>query len=841
VLANGSDTVTVSSGATTFAFTSSIATGTAYAVTVQTAPAGLTCSVANGTGTIGTANVNNVVVTCSAQSYSLGGTISGLVSGGLVLANGTDRLTVPSGSTSFTMPTAVASTSSYEVTVATQPTGLSCAVQNGTGSIAAAAVTNVTVTCSDQSYTLGGTITGLNGSGLVLANGTDTVTVPVNAATFTLPTSVAFGSHYAVTVATQPTGLTCSVTAGTASGTMPASNLTSVAVVCSDQSYILSGTITGLTTAGLVLANGTDTVTVPANGTGFMFTTPVAYTAHYAVSVTTQPTGLMCTVSAGSGPMPAANVTSVVVTCSANFYTLGGSIAGLTSSGLVLTDGTDHLSVAANAIVFSMPTALAYNSAYTVSVETQPVGQLCSVTNATSTIPAGNVSSVQVSCSEWTWEGGSTNPGQGGTYGTLGTAAAGNVPGARDSQMSWTDSSGRFWLFGGTGVGAAAASGSGELNDMWMYDPGTQQWTWEGGLTTVSAASNYGTPNTPAPTNLPGGRHSGMVWTDSSGHVWLFGGFGLDSTNTTDVYLNDLWSYDPTSQEWTWDGVSSTGGATGVYGTQGTAALGNVPGARAYASTWTDSSGRLWMFGGLGLDNLNNQVYFNDLWVYDPTAHEWTWISGSSSTNQPGVYGVQGTPGAANAPSARYGAQVWRDSSGRFWLFGGGGYGVDATSTPTVDVLNDLWMFDPTTKQWTWMSGTDVVATPGVYGTLGTPAASNLPGGRGGGVVWTDSAGQVWMFGGIGVGRDGVEGSLNDLWTYNPTTSQWTWVNGPNTANSTAGVYGTLGTGAPGNQPGSRGGASAWTDATGHLWLFGGQGLDSGGNPAGDMSDLWKF
>jgi hypothetical protein len=62
--------VRVFAGATTFAFASSIATGTAYAVTVQTAPAGLTCSVANGTGTIGTANVNNVVVTCSLQSAS---------------------------------------------------------------------------------------------------------------------------------------------------------------------------------------------------------------------------------------------------------------------------------------------------------------------------------------------------------------------------------------------------------------------------------------------------------------------------------------------------------------------------------------------------------------------------------------------------------------------------------------------------------------------------------------------------------------------------------------------------------------------------------------------------
>jgi N-acetylneuraminic acid mutarotase/RNase P/RNase MRP subunit p29 len=837
VLANGSATVTVASGATTFAFTGSIVTGTAYAVTVQTAPAGLTCSVANGTGTIGTANINNVVVTCSPQSYSLGGTISGLVSSGLVLANGTDRLTVASGATSFTMPAAVAHTSSYAVTVATQPTGLSCSVQNGTGAIGAVNVTTVVVSCSDQSYTLGGTVTGLIGPGLVLANGADTVTVPTNATAFTLPTAVAFGSHYAVTVATQPAGLTCSVSTGTGSAAMPAANVTTVAVVCSAQSYSLGGTISGLTTAGLVLANGTDTVTVPSGAPGFTLPTAVAFTTHYIVSVATQPTGLMCTVSSGSANMPAANVTGVMVTCSANFYTLGGSIAGLTSSGLVLTDGTDHLAVAANAVVFSMPTALAYNSAYTVSVETQPVGQLCSVTSGSSTMPAANVTSVQVTCSEWTWEGGSASVGQAGTYGTLGTAAAGNVPGARGSQMSWTDSAGHFWMFGGLGVDSAGTSG--DLNDMWMYDPGTQQWTWEAGSNLANTASNYGT--VPAPANLPGGRSGGMVWTDSSGRVWLFGGLGRDSTNTGDGYLNDLWWYDPTSQEWTWDGVSNTAGAAGVYGTRGTADPGNVPGARAYASTWTDSTGRLWLFGGVSFNGVSTAL-FNDLWVYDPTSREWTWVRGSSSTDQQGMYGTQGAPASSNTPSARYGAQGWRDSAGRFWLFGGAGYGVDATNAPAADVLNDLWMFDPTTQLWTWVGGTDVVATPGVYGTLGTPAAGNLPGGRGGGIVWTDSTGQVWLFGGLGIGVSaGGNGSLNDLWTFNLTTHQWTWVNGPNAQNVAGGVYGTLGTGAPGNQPGSRYGASGWTDATGHLWLFGGQPVPPGGSPTDFMTDLWKF
>jgi N-acetylneuraminic acid mutarotase len=852
VLANNGATVAVSSGATTFAFSTSITTGSAYAVTVQSAPAGQTCSVANGTGTAGTANINNVVVTCATTSFTVGGSIAGLNGGGLVLAdNGADLLTVPSGATAFTMPTAVASTSGYAITVATQPNGLSCSVQSGTGTIGTANVTNVAVTCSDQPYTLGGTITGLNGTGLVLANGSDTVVVPVNATSFTFPTQVAFGSTYSITVATQPTGLTCSVSSG-ATGTMPASNLNTVAVVCSDKAYTLGGSINGLTSAGLVLTNGTNTLQVPSTATTFQFVTSVAYTSSYNVVVTTQPTGQTCTVSSGNSTMPAANVTSVVVTCSNTTYTLGGSITGLTSSGLVLTDGTDHVPVAPNAITFSMPTALAYNSPYTVSVLTQPVGQLCAVTDGTGTIPAGNVSGVQVTCSEWTWEGGAnigTSPSISapviGVYGTQGTAAPGNQPGARDSQMTWTDGNGKFWMFGGSGVDGSGNSG--ELSDLWMYDPSpsVQQWTSENSAQTAGIAGMYGLPGTAG--THPGGRHSGMIWTDSSGHVWLFGGTGLD-TNGNDLPLGDFWMYDPGSQAWTWEGGPAIGGsgAPGSYGSQGHALNTNIPPARSGASTWTDSSGRLWMFGGVYVDTTTTPgtpilSYFNDLWMYDPVAQEWTWVSGTNQVNQNGVAPTQGLAAAGNSPGGRFEAASWTDSNGRFWLFGGGGY--DLAGSTTADALADLWMFDPgaSTPGWTWVGGSNTIATLGTYGTQGTPAAGNLPGARGGAVVWTDSTGQVWLFGGLGYGVTAAsEGLLGDLWNYNPTTQQWTWVNGGEAVSSANAVYGTLGTGALSNQPGARAASSGWVDSNGHLWMFGGDGYDSAGN-VGDLNDLWKF
>ena len=57
-----------------------------------------------------------------------------------------------------------------------------------------------------------------------------------------------------------------------------------------------------------------------------------------------------------------------------------------------------------------------------------------------------------------------------GTYGTKGVPDAANVPGARINSVSWTDSDGNLWLFGGYGYGSTS---SGYLNDLWRYDPDT--------------------------------------------------------------------------------------------------------------------------------------------------------------------------------------------------------------------------------------------------------------------------------------------------------------------------------------------------------------------------------
>ena len=81
------------------------------------------------------------------------------------------------------------------------------------------------------------------------------------------------------------------------------------------------------------------------------------------------------------------------------------------------------------------------------------------------------------------------------------------------ARLTWTDSSGKFWMFGGNGVDGSGVSG--QLNDLWMYDPTIQQWTWESGTQAANVAPSYGTQGVPASGNQPGGRHGSMVW-----HIW---------------------------------------------------------------------------------------------------------------------------------------------------------------------------------------------------------------------------------------------------------------------------------------------------------------------------------
>jgi N-acetylneuraminic acid mutarotase len=299
-----------------------------------------------------------------------------------------------------------------------------------------------------------------------------------------------------------------------------------------------------------------------------------------------------------------------------------------------------------------------------------------------------------------------------------------------------------------------------------------------GGSNTYDHSSVYGTLGAPAASNIPGSRENAVSWTDSSGHLWLFGGFDYDANGNSD-YLNDLWEFNPSTNQWAWIGGSSTltcsnklCDQTGVYGTLGIPAVGNTPGSRDGAVSWTDNSGNLWLLGGYGYDANSNGGMLNDLWMFNPSTNQWAWMGGSSTLTSgdighSGVYGTLSNPAAENIPGGRDYAVSWTDNSGHLWLFGGNGYDANGTN----GYLNDLWEFNPSTNLWSWMGGSNTVYQSGAYGTLATPAAGNIPGSRAYASGWIDSSGHLWLFGGNGSDGNGNGGILNDLWEYQPPTT----------------------------------------------------------------------
>jgi 6-phosphogluconolactonase len=105
------------------------------------------------------------------STFSVGGTVTGLSGTGLVLNSDFGGDLPISASGSFAFSTRLPDGGTFNVSVKDQPTSSpaqSCQVVHGTGTIAAANVTNVDVTCV-SGYTVGGTVSGLVGSGLTLA------------------------------------------------------------------------------------------------------------------------------------------------------------------------------------------------------------------------------------------------------------------------------------------------------------------------------------------------------------------------------------------------------------------------------------------------------------------------------------------------------------------------------------------------------------------------------------------------------------------------------------------------------------------------------------------------
>lgn len=166
---------------------------------------------------------------------TIGGSVTGLVGSGLVLAldGGAESLPI-SADGAFAFATAIAQGEAFEVTVGTQPgqPAQDCVVYNGSGTVGAADVTNVVVHCgAGLTYSVGGTVSGLapGGSINLTINGGDELTLAANGA-YAFAPRFAPGDGYLVALATQPAGQHC--TLAHAEGTVGSADVADVDVDC---------------------------------------------------------------------------------------------------------------------------------------------------------------------------------------------------------------------------------------------------------------------------------------------------------------------------------------------------------------------------------------------------------------------------------------------------------------------------------------------------------------------------------------------------------------------------------------------------------------------------------
>jgi N-acetylneuraminic acid mutarotase len=169
-------------------------------------------------------------------------------------------------------------------------------------------------------------------------------------------------------------------------------------------------------------------------------------------------------------------------------------------------------------------------------------------------------------------------------YGSKGVGSTSNRPGGRDGSAFWRDANGRLWLFGGGGYGSGGASGF--LNDVWRFDPASNQWAWMQGSSSVNEAAVYGTKGVAAAANTPGGRSFAAVWQSSDGTLWLYGG-NAHSAAYGEAYPTDLWKYSVSTQPVDLDGWKHErySGCCFLRGL-GVAAAANNPGSRSGSSSW---------------------------------------------------------------------------------------------------------------------------------------------------------------------------------------------------------------------------------------------------------------
>jgi len=364
------------------------------------------------------------------------------------------------------------------------------------------------------------------------------------------------------------------------------------------------------------------------------------------------------------------------------------------------------------------------------------------------------------------------------------------TPGQRYAGVSWTDSTGMFWLYGAE-----------QFSDLWAYDPSINQWARMDTGSSVVGSPVYGTMGSTGPTVNPGPAQFGHpAWVAQNGQLWVYG----------PNQGSDTWRYDIVAGDWAW--MNGPGGfAAAVYGTLGVPGPNNHPGlVNETACEWVDAAGDPWLF---------NEIT-NAMWRFDVGLAQWVWEGGTIGGAP--VYGTLGTPAPANEPGMAANCPfmgtlwcMWQDANFDFWMILNRGSVLNTNA--------EIWKYFGASGQWACMriDAVPTGTTSQAYGTQCVEDATHAPIPRSETRArWVDDCDRVWTFGGVPMCMPSTY--FGDLWCYDPATNNWTWVMGSPGAPA---ILGTQGVPSPANRPEPSAGGFHWVNTDG-FWLYGGNAND---------------
>jgi hypothetical protein len=346
--------------------------------------------------------------------------------------------------------------------------------------------------------------------------------------------------------------------------------------------------------------------TSPLRQVALVFTVIVATAVLCACRGGSSPSAATSSSAESPPPASAATRSNQIIEVSVSGL-ISGTIVELTLNGTttrawIQRDGT---------YPYPPNSALPVGATYSVTIDEQPLGQICTITDNAGTITSSPPAIALVTCAAATASPPSTNAS------ALLVNSEPRMPPARQGASHWTDSTGNMWLFGGQGLDSSAAIDT--LNDLWKF---TSSEGWQ----QVQPSKEESSMTPPA---TSAGRSFASTWVDATG-LWLFGGQGRSAAGAPVLY-NDLWKFSNATSEWTH--VDASLNAPISYAADGAPSNSNVPGRRSNAASWVDSTGNLLLFGGYGVDSTGATGMLNDLWEFTPATGSWARTAGMTSTN----------------------------------------------------------------------------------------------------------------------------------------------------------------------------------------------------------------